>query len=194
MKKRNGYILTINPESERAIFSKNILERVGFDVILIKVIPNTDKVISNKMSMQHIYSLIKDSETDYSYVFEDDINLLEEIKIDEIIEYEKISEMFFYLGVCSCGENEVSTKNTNIKIRNYDVYSKSGCCRGLHAIGLSKKGCIELLNFASVSKERYMDVILEDFSRMYPANVCRYDLESYIHGHRGVFFKDRKKF
>jgi len=39
-----------------------------------------------------------------------------------------------------------------------------------------------------------MDVILEQVSRVCPANVCRYDLESYIPGHRGIFFQDRKKF
>ena len=39
-----------------------------------------------------------------------------------------------------------------------------------------------------------MDVILEQFSVLYPANVCRYDLESYIHGHKGILFQDRHKF
>lgn len=34
----------------------------------------------------------------------------------------------------------------------------------------------------------------ENFSIQYPANVVRYDLESYISGHRGVFFQDRKRF
>jgi hypothetical protein len=88
----------------------------------------------------------------------------------------------------------VNAKNTGIKIRNKDVYSKSGFCKGLHAIGLSKKGSIELLKFSKESNERYMDVILEKFTKLYPANVCRYDLESYISGHRGILFQDRKKF
>jgi len=191
MNKRCGYILTLNPQSERALFSKNILENIGFDVTFIQPIPNADKVISNKISMQYIYSLISNSENEYSYVFEDDINMLEEIKIDEIIEYEKISDMFFYLGIC---EYNMNAKNTGIKIRNKDVYSKSGFCKGLHAIGLSKKGSIELLKFSKESNERYMDVILEKFTKLYPANVCRYDLESYISGHRGILFQDRKKF
>jgi len=192
MNRRCGYILTLNPNSERALFSKNILEKIGFDVILIQAIPNDDKVISNKISMQYIYNLINNSENEYSYVFEDDINMLEEIKIDEIIEYEKFSEMFFYLGVCEYGNNKA--KNTGIKIRNKDVYSKCGFCKGLHAIGLSKKGSIELLKFSKESNERYMDVIVEKFSRLYPAIVCRYDLESYIQGHRGILFQDRNLF
>jgi hypothetical protein len=191
MNKRIGYILTLNSESDRAIFSKNILESIGFTVIFIKPIANNDRVISNKISMQYIYSLIIESDNDYSYVFEDDINLLEDIKLDEIIEYEKISKMFFYLGLCEWRKNAV---NTNIKIKNKIVYSKSGFCRGLHAIGLSKEGANKLLEFSKKSNERYMDVILEKFSEIYPANVCRYDLESYISGHKGILYQDRKRF
>jgi len=112
MSKRTGYILTVCPESERAIFSKNILESIGFDVIFIKAISHTNNVMSNKISMQYIYNLIIDSQNEYSYVFEDDINVNEEIKLDEIIEYEKISEMFFYLGMCEYGENNI--KNTGL--------------------------------------------------------------------------------
>ena len=188
---RKGYILTVDPESERASFSKSILEKIGFDVIVVKAIPDKDKVLSNKKSMQYIYSLIIESQNEYSYVFEDDINTLEEIRLDEIIEYEKFSEIFLFLGVC---EYEKKANNTGIKIRNHDVYKKSGFCRGLHAIGLSKKGTEALLKFSKGSNERYMDVILENFSKIHPANVCRYDLESYISGHKGIFYQDRKQF
>ena len=191
MIKRSGYILTIDPDSDRAIFSKNVLEKIGFNVILVKSIIDKDKVLSNKISMQYIYNLIINSQDNYSYVFEDDINALEVITLDEIVEYEKYSEMFFYLGMCEYGN---TGKKTGIKIRNHNVYNKSGYCRGLHAIGLSKKGAEELLKFSCESKEKYMDVILEHFSILYPANVCRYDLESYIRGHKGIIFQDRKKF
>jgi hypothetical protein len=184
-------MLTLDPKSERAIFSKTILEKIGFDVILVKPILHTDKVLSNKVSMQYIYNLIINSQDNYSYVFEDDINMHEDITLDEIVEYEKYSEMFFYLGLC---EYKNIGNKTDIKIRNHNVYNKSGFCRGLHAIGLSKKGAEELLIFSQNSKERYMDVILEHFSKIYPANVCRYDLESYIFGHKGILFQDRKKF
>jgi hypothetical protein len=191
MNKRCGYILTLDFESDRAIFSKNILEKIGFDVIFIKPILDTDKVLSNKRSMQYIYNLIINSQDEYAYVFEDDINMHENITLDEIIEYEKYSKMFFYLGMCEYGN---VAKKSGIIIRNHNVYYKSGFCRGLHAIGLSKKGAEELLNFSQNSKERYMDVILEHFSKIYPANVCRYDLESYIRGHKGILFQDRKQF
>ena len=80
------------------------------------------------------------------------------------------------------------------KINNKPVTIVKGNVRGLHAIGLSKHGAMELYNFAKNSSECYMDTCLELFSVKYPANVVRYDLESYIPGHRGVIFQDRKRF
>jgi hypothetical protein len=192
MSKRIGYILTLDPNSDRAVCSKNVLENIGFDVIFIKAIPNDDKIMSNKISMQYIYSLIIDSQNDYSYVFEDDINVIEEIRLDEIIQYEKISEMFFYLGLCEYKNSNV--KNTGIQIKNHDVYSKTGFCAGLHAIGLSKTGAEALLKFSHNFKELCMDVILSKFSETHPAMVVRHDLESYIEGHRGILYQDRRRF
>lgn len=193
MLKRNAYLLTLDPLSERALFSKKILEDIGFNVNLINVIPHEDKVLSNKISMQYIYGVIKDSDEDgFGYVFEDDINIIEPITLEEIVEYEKISEIFFYLGLCEYVNNYTLT---NIKINGHNVYNKSGCVRGLHAISLSKKGAEKLLEFSKEKNdERYMDVILDQFSLIYPANCVRYDLESYISGHRGIIFQDRLRF
>jgi hypothetical protein len=193
MIKRNAYLLTLDPLTERAIFSKKILEDIGFNVNLINVIPHEDKVVSNKISMQYIYGIIKDSEEeDYGYVFEDDINIIEPITLEEIVEYEKISEIFFYLGLCEYTKNALLT---SVKIKDHDVYSKSGGVRGLHAIGLSKKGAEKLLEFSKErNDERYMDKILDHFSLIYPANCVRYDLESYILGHKGIIFQDRQRF
>jgi len=185
---RTAYLLTVSSFSERAQFSKRILEGVGFQVIMVRPILHPDKVLSNKISMQMIYQQIA-LRGEYAYVFEDDINLLEDIRLDEIIEYEAISPMFFYLGVC---EAKHKAEKTGITIRGHDVYQKRGVCRGLHAIGISPQGASELLKFST--SERYMDCILEQFSLLYPANVCRYDLESYIAGHRGIFFQDRRRF
>jgi len=191
---RQAYILTGNFDSERAIFSKNILEQIGFTVILIKYIEHDDKVLSNKISMQYIYNLIQNTNEEYCYVFEDDINMIESIDINEIIKYEKYSTHFFYLGMCEYNANSKNTIKTDIIINNHIVYCKTGNVRGLHAIGLSKNGAKELLEFSNNSIERYMDVILEQFSLLYPANVVRYDFESYIYGHKGILYQDRKKF
>jgi hypothetical protein len=211
MQIRKCYLLTCDLQSERALFCKKILETIGFQVILFQSVPNIldvnndwyketplsndvcNKVLSNKLSMLKIYEIISNGEHEYVYVFEDDINVLENITIDEIIEYEKISEHFFYLGLCDNSYNSREIHST--KINNHDVTIVSGGIRGLHAIGLSKTGAKELLQFSEEYQNYiYMDMILEKFSEKYPANVVRFDLESYIHGHRGIIFQDRNKF
>lgn len=195
VEKRKAFVLTGNIVSERYLFCKNILEKIGFDVEGVIYIPNDDNVLSNKISMQYIYELIANMDNiqnEFVYVFEDDINMLEPITLDEIIQYEKISEMFFYLGICE--PYLYPTIKTDVFINRHPVYQKKGNVRGLHAIGLSKLGAKELLNFSKSSQQRYMDMILEEFSILYPANVVRYDLCSYIDGHRGILFQDRDRF
>ncbi len=190
---RKCFILTGNQYSERAQFSKNILEKIGFIVKFVNFIPYENKVLSNKISMQYIYGLISTGNHEWTYVFEDDINILEDIKLDEIIEYEKISSKFFYLGACMYGNNKNSL-NKN-KINNHDVITIHGNVRGLHAIAVSKQGAQELLFFShKLYNHEYMDMILEKFVEINPANIVRYDLESYIKGHKGIFFQDRNKF
>ena len=203
--KRTAYLLTGNENSERTLFSKNILETIGFCVKCIIYIPNENKVLSNKISMQYIYELISNTNfesNEFAYVFEDDINIIEPISIDEIILYENISEMFFYLGICEnisetfleMYKNNYNIIKTDNIINNNVVYKRSGNVRGLHAIGLSKKGATELLKYSKESTLEYMDMILDEFSLLYPANVVRYDLSSYIQGHRGIIFQDRDRF
>jgi hypothetical protein len=190
---RKCYVLTCDSNSERSQFSEKVLEKVGFYVNFFQAIPNENKVLSNKNSMIAIYELIANGEDEWVYIFEDDINILEDIKIDEIIEYEKISNNLFYLGVCMY---EVNSVNFNkLFVKDYPVAIVKGSVRGLHSIALSKNGASELLKFSKHMKNYlYMDMILEQFTHLYPANVIRYDLESYIKGHRGVFFQDRKRF
>ena len=188
---RTAYVLVVHPDSERAISSKCVLEEIGFTVVLVPCIPNADKLLSNRLSMQHIYRLVRDSPEPFSYIFEDDINILEPIRLDEIMEYEPFTEMFFYLGLC---EPNPLVYQTTYVVQTHPVFVKKGNSRGLHAIGLSKQGAAALLAFSATSPFPYMDMVLEDFSRLYPAPVVRYDLESYIPGHRGILFQDRKRF
>jgi hypothetical protein len=191
---RNAYLLTTNETSARCIFSKKILENIGFNVIIVNAILNTNKVLSNKLSMMKIYNIIQNGNAEYAYVFEDDVNVVEPIYINEIIEYEKISQMFFYLGCCMMNNGE-KVLNTDYKINNKPVMQVSGGIRGLHGIGISRCGATKLLEFINTNKNIYMDCILEDFSVIYPANVVRYDLVSpQINGHRGILFQDRLQF
>ena len=100
-KKRNAYLLTTDFNSPRSIFSKELLQKIGFNVLHFLAIPHDDPIISHKLSMIQIYNIIENSPDEWSYIFEDDINILEPITLDEIIEYEKIStNNFFYLGIC----------------------------------------------------------------------------------------------
>jgi hypothetical protein len=192
MSLRKCFVLTCDEKSERTQFSKHLLEKIGFQVNLFKANPNTDKVLSNKISMMQIYNIIAHGEDDWVYVFEDDINILEEVTLDEIIQYESISTHFFYLGVCDYDYKKTQLHKEKINDKNVTIVN--GFIRGLHAIGVSKKGAGTLFHFAKMMKERYMDVCLEKFSEKFPANVMRYDLESYISRHRGLFYQDRNRF
>jgi hypothetical protein len=190
---RKCYILTGNPNSARAQFSKTVLKKIGFDVNLFTFLPHQNRVLSNKNSMRAIYELIANGNEEWVYVFEDDINVLQQIELNEIIEYEKISEDLFYLGVCMYDHYKVY--NTSLKVNNHDVVSVKGEVRGLHAIALTKEGAKKLLLFIdTMNNYEFMDMILEKFTENNPANVVRYDLESDIKGHRGIIFQDRNKF
>ncbi len=188
---RTAYLLTCDEESHRSISSRSKLEKIGFSVESVSCEPHEDKVISNKIGMQKIYERIANGDEEYCYVFEDDIDTVEEISLAEIIQYEKMSEMFFYLGCCVYAALPADTR---VKIDQHSVYSVSGGTRCLHAIGLSRKGARELLKFSKSVEIPFMDVIVEEFSRRHPANVVRFDLSSpIIQGHRGVVFQDRNR-
>jgi hypothetical protein len=190
---RTAYLLTTNPKSEKCIFSRNVLVNIGFIVDIINIIPSENKVLSNKKTMLSIYQMITTRNDTYAYIFEEGINIIENIKLDEIIEYETISYIFLYLGMCEYGYPNI--KKTNHIIRNYPVFSKSGNVRGIHAIGISKVGAQLLLEYSNKSSNAYMDMILEEFSTLYPANVVRYNLKSpYVVGHCGIIFQDRVQF
>lgn len=193
---RKAYVLTVDKECERTRFSEKVLQDIGFEVELVLCTPHVDKVMSNKISMHGIYKKIAEDGDEWAYVFEDDINVLAPIKIDEIVLYERISDMFFYLGLCRPMFDVHNFTRSSYGIAGQSVAVVTGeFCRGLHAIGLSKRGAKALSAFVDeYPAERYMDVILALFTIRYPANVVRYDLESYCPGHRGVLFQDREKF
>jgi len=191
MVERKAYVLSVNPE--RARFSKQILTEIGFEVYVITALPHDNPVVSNKISMISIYETILTLDDEWVYVFEDDINIHESVKLEEIIKYEHISTAFFYLGLCET-HYSLPVPVSDIIISNHPVYIKTGGVRGLHAIGISKLGARALIEMARKSNYDYMDMILEQLSEIYPAPVVRYDLESYIGGHKGLFFQDRNKF
>ena len=190
---RPAYMLTMDPASPHASFSTNVLRKIGFKVVHVKPEPKNDPVVSNKVSMQGIYRRIVES-GEYSYVFEDYINTHEDIALSEIMLYENLSDRFFYLGVCTYGDCEITKKLRMESIMGKNVWVVSQGIRGLHAIGISPLGAKEMIEMSEQDDEKYMDVILEKYCNKHPANVVRYDKESYIYGHRGILFQDCKRF
>ena len=192
---RYAYLLTQDQNSVRSTSSKKILEKIGFSVFFVNCIPHKDPVVSNKLSMEHIYEMIVNTNLDdqHAYVFEDDLGIHQDISLDEIIKFEKLSDMFFYLGICEARGTKTN-KETRYSIYGHRVISVAGNVRGLHAIGISVEGAKRLLDLIKKSTHKYMDMIVEDFSRIYPANVVRYDLQSSEPSHRGIIFQDRKRF
>ena len=190
---RHAYLLTTDVKSERTIYSKKILEQIGFIVNVVQHIPHLSPVVSNRFSMKKIYNIIIESGLSYAYVFEDDIDIHENITLDEIIKYEKLSDHFFYLGICE-DRGHTTVQDTQYSICGHKVMSISGNVRGLHAIGVSNIGAKDLLTFSRLSGHIYMDMVVEDFSRLHRANIVRYDLQGKTRGHRGIFFQARDKF
>ena len=193
---RNAFLLTGDTVSKRYKFVSKLLTKIGFTVIPVIFIRLKKKVKSNKNSMMKIYKLISNSVPDntWSYVFEDDINILDKnLKLNDIIKYESISTNLFYLGMCDAGgKTWFKTKN---KIDGRIVRQKRGGVRGLHAIALSKQGASSLYDFTKDLGHGYMDVFLEKYTLIHPANVMRSDLISPCHpGHKGMFYQDRHAF
>jgi hypothetical protein len=192
MSTRTAYLLTVSLDSERCRWSTKILESIGFKVRPIPCIPNKDKILSNRLSNEFIYEEILKTGEAWSYVFEDDINLVEPLSISELTEYERISEIFFFLGMCEYGP---PAKKTTRRIQGKFVYKKAGNVRGLHAIAVSQKGAKILLDTSRSSKLIYMDEVVEYVSKKYPANIVRYDLKSpALSSHRGILYQDRDRF
>ena len=205
---RTAYVLTLNTTDARTVNSQNLLEKIGFRVELIRAIPHPNKPHSNKLSMTYIIELIQNGTDNYAYIFENDISIHEPIDISEIVQYEAISEMFFYLGVCYKKPKKIFNwskfkyekqkyhkfVDTNYTINNHKVKQIVGTVACLHAIAMSKLGAKKILEFSVPHKRSNMDVIIGVSTLTYPANVVRYDLKSYHVGHRGILYQDRRKF
>lgn len=191
---RRAYILTTDLNSERSQFCRQLLSDIGFETVLVEATPHENKILSNRISMTEIYKKIYSStDAEWSYVFEDDINILDKVEMKELMAYEDISSKFFYLGCC--GPNNVV--KTEHEINNQPVYKiNGGYVKGLHAVAFSKQGICEFLQLINREEDQScpMDVILEKFAQAIKPNIVRYDLESYIKGHQGLFFQDRIRF
>jgi hypothetical protein len=140
--RRIAHLITVDENSERCIFSSGILDLIGFDVKIHIAVYDPIPYVSLLKTNELIFKEILNSKSEWHYIFEDDINMLEYISLEEIIEYEKISNGFFFLGVCKYGlDNGFMTP---YEVNNHPVYCVSGCVRGSHAVAFSRT---ELQNF-----------------------------------------------
>jgi len=192
--KRNAYVLAVDRNSREVYQTKSVLSHVGFNVILVDIIPHKDVAISNKLGMLSIYKTILETDEDWCYIFEDDINIVDDISIDEIIQYESISEHMFYLGCCTHPSTQyVETAN---KIGNHDVYSVSNV-RCLTGLGVRRTSVPLLLNtIESNNQVKFLDELIgRVFTCNHPSNVVRrYTKAPDEPGHIGAFYQDRKTF
>ena len=190
---RSCYLLSGNPDAPRTQSSKEVLERIGFQVNLFHYIPHENPILSNKISFLQLYELILQGEQEWGYVFEDDVNILESITLDEIVRYENISTHMFYLGACII-DDALEVQYSSDKVNDHAVALVQGNVRGAHAVALKKKAIVELLDLTKTVETDYCDVVLEEFTKLHPAPLVRRDLKSYIEGHRGIVFQDRNSF
>lgn len=189
---RNAYLITVSETSDRCISSKSVLKSIGFNVVVCVALPDKNPLLSLKKTCEMIYNFILNSEDEWGYIFEDDVDKLENINLDEIVEYEKISNGFFYLGMCKYGNNTMT--QTKYNINNHPVFQVSGCVRGAHAVAFSKLEMEKYINFSKNFKIEYVDIIYELYTINNPALIVRADLQSYIPGHLGIIYQDRNKF
>lgn len=152
---RPAYLLTCNMTSNRAIDCKKVLERVGFSpVIFIQAIPNKNKILSNKISMQYMCQLISSGESKWGYIFEDDIDVLCTITIDDIIKYETYSNKIMYLGCCvysydniyiaqKSNLNEINNKIKLVPIHYTKKYKIGDITSSMHTLYATNKDVLE---------------------------------------------------
>ena len=95
--RRTAYLLSTDFRSPRTRSSTRVLEDVGFEVALARPVPHKNRVLSNKLSMTKIYEKIAGRQT-WSYVFENDIAIVQNITLDEIVEYERVAREVMYGG------------------------------------------------------------------------------------------------
>ena len=190
----NAYVLTKDLNSHRAKFSKNILQKIGFNVIFFKAIKDRKPMISHRKSMYAIYEkILKEEENDYCCIFEDDINTDLNIKLEYIKNYEKLKEDIIYLGFSDYKAQYLETDNI---INDKKLKKVRGGIRCIHSLMVSKKGVEILKNLYDVNpKQLHMDVLLENYTLTKPLYVIREDIVSPCENkHYGIFFQDRRIF
>ena len=166
MPTRVAHIISLDESRPRAQQTQRVLRDMGFETTMVKPKyfghTRKDKTLSNKFAMIDAVEQIAKGKQPWGYVFEDDIYQHEAstLQLRDIIQAEESSKHFIYLGVCTARE-AVSFM----------------CGRCAHAMGFSRDGAEEILNFVqnlhptlvtgnSPVDEEYFDVIVEGWCKL----------------------------
>ena len=205
LQKRVAYVVSMNTSTTRFRQTEEVLFDFGFEVTSVKPYyfgtSREKQTLSNKIALLTAATLISRGEEPWGYVFEDDIykHELSQDNLATVIKSERESTLFHYLGICTEG------KALKKPVRNM-------CGRCAHAMGLSKRGALELLEFANLrapklevdqknapGDEVYLDVIIQGwceksqppgFRVVGPLTASAKGTD----GHYGIFLQDRKNF
>jgi len=158
------------------------------------------QTFSNKLALLNAVEQIKRGKDPWGYVFEDDITLNEHsnASIRDIIRSERNTKHFQYLGVCLPQGQEIK---------------RTSCGRCAHAMGFSKQGANELLEFSEIrsavkprdrgetiipAQEPYLDVIVDHWCQhsggFTIAGLLTKSAKSAVEGHVNIFIQDRGEF
>jgi len=207
--KRIAYVVSTNATSTRYKNTEMTLQNFGFDVW--HVVPQSlgtehhNKVRSNKLALLKAFGMIAEGAAPWGYIFEDDIRKheLSTETFEDLLQAELTSELFLYLGIC--------TFQRILPVR---------CCgRCSHAMGASRAGAKEILEFSrlstNVSKRTHLNNNLSRVTRIVPSTTSYLDdiIEAWCwnlggfalfgpraassHGHFshfGIFIQDRTQF
>lgn len=144
---RKAYVLTLDSTSRRARHAKEIFDIVGMEVVYCDVIKDENRRVGHRKSMLEILKKVENSEEEWAYIFEDDVQFYEYIGPPRLKKFEALSENFYYLGCYSQSEPEKTDEVIDDEVPVYRI--KKDFARLSHAFGISKKGAKILLDSCS---------------------------------------------
>ena len=196
MASRTAYVISsANCPPGRLEHVKRLLARIGFSEIY--VMTRSPLYRPDRAGLAVLYEIIESVITrknaDYVYVFDDIINTLVELKLDELTEYERLANGFFYLGIDKINQNK-GIGYTGKTIGSRNVYSVKGNVSSAHAFALSLQGAHGLMAQLSTNRYKTVDLCLCAYSKTHAVPVVRYDLQGVFNGQRGAIFADLCQF
>jgi len=189
---RTAYLLTIDDTTFRYHHSHKLLLQQGFRVETFIAPKHLDKWYSNRVGLLAILEKIAAKNEHWSYVFEDDINLVEDVPLlSSAKPIERLSDKFFYLGLC---------QDESWFLRRFTrMHSDVTCGTCAHAFAITPVGARELVQFADPELPplaRSFDYTMKEWCEHSNGfRLVRPDLESPLDSNQlGLVYQDRLQF